>query len=167
MDVQGIYGLSAGAKGSGLRDRASSGEAKEAFSAILAEIREDGRRLAAGLAGKSALPLAAAASDSSSPLVPSKMLAKIQENRSLAKEKAREAAEIEVVRRLMPDGTIRVSKYQGGKLAKVFYSTPDKIAVPDYTDPSWHESAADPKKAGTQKKMKLVPHRSVFDGVFF
>lgn len=156
MDMQRISGRLTGAKGSGLTDRASSGEAKEAFSAILAEIREDAQQMAAGLAGASTQPLA-----------PSQAIAAIETNQEIAAEKAREAAAVEIVRRLLPDGTIRVSKYQGGKLAKVFYNTPDKIAVPDYQDPSWHKSPSEPEITGVQKKMKLVPHQSVFDGVFF
>ena len=153
MDLQRIQGNSAPSGAADARKGAHRA-AGEAFSDILAEIREDWRRLAAGVVGTSREPLA-----------PSNMLEKIRENRAQAAEKAKEAASVEVVRRLLPDGTIRISKYEGGRLAKVRYSTPDKIAVPDYRDPSWHESTENPK-AGTNKKMKLVTHRSILDGLF-
>ena len=108
------------------------------FASVLSGIREEARARAAGIL-RDAAPCA----------------------REEATTKLRGDLSTETVRRLLPDGTLRITEYQDGKVKSVLYRSPELIAVPDFSDPSWH-STPDGLPAA-QKKMKLVAHSCVLE----
>lgn len=116
----------------------AAADAASSFASVLGTLREEARTRAAGIL-KDAAPHAQEASAA----------------------KLREEMATETVRRLLPDGTIRITEYQGSKIKSVLYRHPEMIAVPDLSDPAWH-NASDGTPAA-QKKMKLIPHRCILD----
>jgi len=90
-------------------------------------------------------------------------LEELEEKRQEAKEleDARHAMEIEVIRRIMPDGSILVTEYHDGKVASRFRKRPYMVEVPD-------PNAAIPRNSDGniitgQQEMKLKPKFSAFE----
>lgn len=66
----------------------------------------------------------------------------------------------ETIRKYMPDGSILVITTKNGKVTEQYRQKPKMIEVPDLVQPARPEGQS---PATTQVKMKLVPHRNVFE----
>ena len=126
--------------------------AKATFLSIMDEIREDAENLAAGRVTKA-----------KSPYAPSHAIPQLRENQAVKAEQTERQQEVEVIRRLMPDGTTRTTRYEGGKVAETSVSHPSMISTPDYSDPSW--SKPDDGTTPVTGRTKLKAHLNLFDGL--
>lgn len=88
----------------------------------------------------------------------------MQENSENQQEQARIDAKlngVEVIRRIMPDGTIRVTKYAGNEILKTMSFQPAMMAVPDTTKEI--PRADDGTRLNSKQAMVLRPHTTVLE----
>lgn len=71
----------------------------------------------------------------------------------------------EIIRRLMPDGSIMITEYSDGKIVSRYRKKPHMIAVPDETVPA--KLAEDGTKLMSQQPMVLKPSRSIASELFY
>ena len=93
-------------------------------------------------------------------------LEELEERRQEIKEleDAQKAMEVEVIRRIMPDGSILVTEYHDGKIASRFRKHPHMVEMPD-------PNVAPPRNTDGniitgQQKMKQVPKFSILEDLF-
>lgn len=72
---------------------------------------------------------------------------------------------VEVIRRIMPDGTIRITKYAGNEILKTMTFQPQMMAVPDTTKEI--PRAEDGTRLTSKQAMTFRPHESVLDTELF
>ncbi|MCR5176556.1 MAG: hypothetical protein K6C05_06845 [Anaerovibrio sp.] len=70
----------------------------------------------------------------------------------------------EIIRRIMPDGSIMVTKYSNGRVESRYRKYPHMVVVPDDTSPIPHSSDGYPLTA--QQTMVLKPSRSIAGELF-
>ncbi|MCR5559381.1 MAG: hypothetical protein K6F62_03360 [Schwartzia sp.] len=70
----------------------------------------------------------------------------------------------EIIRRVLPDGTIMVTHYEKGKVVNRFFKRPHYKEVPDESAPV--PRANDGTRLTGQQKMKFIPKRALLDDLF-
>ncbi len=76
-------------------------------------------------------------------------------------ETMRQMPEVEIIRRIMPDGSIMVTEYRDGKVASRYRKTPHMVEMPDPNAPIPRNAQGDIIVG--QQKMKQVPKFSLFE----
>lgn len=76
-------------------------------------------------------------------------------------EQLKHMPEIEIIRRIMPDGSILVTKYEDGQIASRFRKRPHMVDVPDPDTPPPRN--ADGNIITGQQKLKQVPKYNLFE----
>ena len=66
---------------------------------------------------------------------------------------------VETIKRIMPDGTIRVTKMENGQVTEQYEKKPNMMAIPDATVPK----SIDGVEVPSSQRVKWVPHYNVFD----
>lgn len=76
-------------------------------------------------------------------------------------ETMRRMPEVEIIRRILPDGSIMVTEYRDGDIASRYRKTPHLVAMPDPNAPIPRNSEGNIITG--QQKMKQVPKFSLFE----
>jgi len=76
-------------------------------------------------------------------------------------EAMRRMPEVEIIRRIMPDGSIMVTEYRDGEVASRYRKTPHMVEMPDPNAPIPRNAEGD--IIVSQQKMRQVPKFSLFE----
>ena len=91
--------------------------------------------------------------------------AQMQEVRSEMQSIKNDQQITEIIRRLMPDGSVMITEYNDGKIVSRYRKKPHMIAVPDENAPI--KTAKDGTWLMAQQPMVLKPSKSIASELFY